>query len=202
MDRSISKRPTMMNVRDFLKKTCLLVVVTIAPFNASADESLLSDIKQNSLNFFSTGDQIIADKNGTVLKTNDGEIITNIDLIKKYSSKLTKDMITKQIDANDSNKIDFNQLILTRADFKGSKMSGSEITILYNNYGKAIESIDSLGETRRYYYDGDGNQTKIKSSRIGTIYYTDDKNTVIIEDFNGNRIKKTNSYRPRQNSEQ
>lgn len=179
-----------MNRRMFLKTSSFFLASTLTPLilYANENESDRLDLEYNSLTFFSTGDQIISDKNGVILRLNNGEIIKDLKTINKHTSKLTKEMISRQIKGSETTRIYFNKVTFIRPGSGIKEIAGSEITLLFNNFGVKTESIDSLGESQVFYYGDDGKLIKTKNSNIGTIYRTSDRNTVIIEDLNG--IKK------------
>lgn len=151
---------------------------------SNIDINTLININTNTLTFFSNGVQIISDKNGIVIKNDDGEVIKNSRRVSEIIENLNNSMITNQVKADELSKIDFNKVIMTRSD-NMPLIAGSELTLLYDNYGKLIESLDSLGERKSFFYDNSGNIIKTESSTYGTIYKTQDKSTVIIESHNG-----------------
>lgn len=134
-----------MNRRKFFKVGSLILLTMPIHFSAlpNIEINTLTKINTNTLTFFSNGVQIISDKNGIVIKNDDGEVIKNSRRISELIANLNNSMITNQIKADGLTKIDFNKVIMTRSD-SIPLIAGSELTLLYDNYGKLIESLDSL----------------------------------------------------------
>lgn len=157
-----------MNRRNFLKAGTLIFAGTLSSFYSYSNvkNNTLTKINDNTLTFFSTGDQIILDKNGLILKLNDGKIIKKVSLINNYLSGFSDSMINRQVEADEFTKIYFNKVVYTRSHKSLKDLIGSEIIVLFDNYGKASKSIDSLGETIDFYYDENGNKIKTKISSV------------------------------------
>ncbi|MGF1723185.1 hypothetical protein [Photobacterium nomapromontoriensis] len=156
-----------MNRRSFL--SFLILVPTFCHGALSINNELNIDMlykPDGSLTFLSSGDQILSNENGLILKLNDGRIIYNKEEINIYLSSLNNIKAAKQIIKTDSKALDFNKVIYIR---NGEDVKGSEVTAIFDNKGVVIESYDTLGDVNRFYYDSKGNWSMTDSSLRGIL---------------------------------
>ncbi|MBA5761064.1 hypothetical protein H2O73_01815 [Vibrio sp. 404] len=153
-----------MNRRKLLVQLIINTVLScgLLSFPTKADTNI---ILENGLTFFSDGTQIIQNEHTSIIKFNDGRISDDVSVISKYLKNSAD--ITRVLKTSDNIAIDFNRLIIARENTGLIGYDGTEVTIVYGNTGKPIESYDSKGEIRKFIYDNNGELSHTDSSIFG-----------------------------------
>ncbi|CAH0533651.1 hypothetical protein VST7929_01522 [Vibrio stylophorae] len=147
-----------------------------------------------SLSFLSNGDQILTDKNGPVIKTNDGVYIRTQNAVDEYI-KNSPALVIRTLYSDSFSTIDFNHMLITRPT---EVLSGAKIQLIYDNYGQVIQTIDSAGpgRTRTHRYDKQGQLIETHDSLVGIIHHCYRKDCdrdapLLVEKFDGTEVYMT-----------
>ncbi len=153
------------------KKQFLASIFLVSAFSCGllsipvkARESVNLNLKEG-LTFFSDGTQIIQSKQTTLIKFDGASISDDIDIISEYLKNPAE--VSKILEPSDNRFITFNRLIITREGTGISDYDGSEVTIVYSNTGKPLETYDSKGEIKKFIYDNEGKIAQVDSLIFG-----------------------------------
>ncbi|GAD89937.1 hypothetical protein VHA01S_030_00120 [Vibrio halioticoli NBRC 102217] len=159
-----------MNRRDLIKLSILAPMLSIGILGTGVQAQPLSSL-ENGLTFFSDGTQIIKSDHSTLIRFNSGDIYDDNQIISNYIATTNNTLVSSVVRERDNIAIDFNRAVITRkslGDGELDDIAGTEVTIVYSNTGKVLETYDTkgLGETRKFIYVDD-NTVHVDSSIYG-----------------------------------